>query len=103
MDGVVLRCRGLSFAGVVTSDRRSSVEWKRAACYQPVALGGRMIMVRKRCGRCHNISYSLSARGRWVCPECGEDLTDAPLERPDRSTANIVPVRPPALEPHDLN
>ena len=60
-------------------------------------------MVRKRCGRCHNVSYSLSAKGRWICPQCGEDLTEAPLIVPDRSTANVIPLRSAALEPPDLN
>ncbi|MFO7318413.1 MAG: hypothetical protein LOD85_09455 [Clostridia bacterium] len=60
-------------------------------------------MVRKKCSRCENISYSLSAKGRWICPQCGEDLTDAPLLALDRSTARVLPVRSAELGPPDLN
>jgi len=60
-------------------------------------------MVRKKCSRCESVSYSLSAKGRWICPQCGEDLTGAPLLIVDRSTADVLPVRAPELEPPDLN
>lgn len=61
------------------------------------------MMVRKKCSRCDNVSYSLSAKGRWICPQCGEDLTSAPLLAVDRSTADVLPVRSAPLEPADLN
>lgn len=60
-------------------------------------------MVRKRCNRCLNLSYSLSAKGRWICPICGEDLTDAPVMLPDRSTANVLPVQCAELDRSSLN
>lgn len=64
---------------------------------------GRIDMVRKKCGRCDNVSYSLSDKGRWICPACGEDLTEAPVMRLDRSTANVIPMQCSELEPHDFN
>lgn len=60
-------------------------------------------MVRKKCSRCDNVSYSLSAKGRWICPSCGEDLTSEPLWVVDRSTAGVLPVKGARTGPADLN
>lgn len=60
-------------------------------------------MLRKRCSRCRKLSYSLSAKGRWICPDCGEDLTDVPVMVPDRSTADVIPVQCADPDPPSLN
>lgn len=60
-------------------------------------------MVKKRCRKCQKVSYSLSAKGRWICPGCGEDLGDVPLMRQDKSTAGILPVSGGPIETAELN
>jgi len=37
-------------------------------------------MIRKYCPVCDEYSYSSSPYGEWLCPTCGEDLTDVPAE-----------------------
>lgn len=49
-------------------------------------------MVRKRCRHCQQTSYSLSASGAWICPHCGQDITDQPVQRPDRATHGLLPL-----------
>lgn len=60
-------------------------------------------MFRKRCGECHKVSYSLSEKGRWICPGCGLDISNAPLLARETSTANILPVTGSALQGAELN
>ncbi len=38
-------------------------------------------MVRKECTRCQRSSFSCMEEGTWLCPVCGEDLTDNPFYR----------------------
>jgi len=33
-------------------------------------------VVKKLCPECHKASYSVQEGGEWLCPHCGEDLTD---------------------------
>lgn len=49
-------------------------------------------MVKKQCGRCGKVSYSLSAKGRWICPGCGADLAHQPTLAQDSSTSRVLPV-----------
>ena len=37
-------------------------------------------MVKKVCKKCGASSYSASEKGKWICPECGEDLTEEKAE-----------------------
>lgn len=36
-------------------------------------------MYRKICDRCDRPSYSSSEIGKWICPECNNDLTRNPF------------------------
>lgn len=60
-------------------------------------------MFRKQCGRCGKTSYSLSAKGRWICPGCGADLSSEPCLARETSTAGILPVAGSAIQEADLN
>lgn len=60
-------------------------------------------MFKKKCRRCNKVSYSLSAKGRWICPQCGADLTGAPTMAQGTSTVNILPVRGEEATKIDLN
>ncbi|MFJ8070397.1 hypothetical protein ACIQZD_15795 [Peribacillus sp. NPDC096447] len=33
-------------------------------------------MYRKNCHTCHRASFSSAEYGKWLCPTCGEDLTE---------------------------
>ncbi len=33
-------------------------------------------MLRKDCPHCGKSSFSASDRGEWICPYCGEDISD---------------------------
>jgi ribosomal protein L37AE/L43A len=35
-------------------------------------------MYKKVCNRCVRNSYSSTETGRWICPSCGNDLTESP-------------------------
>lgn len=34
-------------------------------------------MVSKKCYWCNRSSFSASDKGVWICPYCGEDITEA--------------------------
>ncbi|MDQ0155558.1 hypothetical protein [Robertmurraya andreesenii] len=36
-------------------------------------------MYQKNCEICHRASYSSSEVGKWICPICGNDLTNQPF------------------------
>lgn len=36
-------------------------------------------MIRKCCPACGEHSYSSTPYGEWLCPTCGEDLTEEPF------------------------
>jgi ribosomal protein L37AE/L43A len=36
-------------------------------------------MYKKICNRCTRNSFSSSESGEWICPSCGNDLTQLPL------------------------
>jgi uncharacterized Zn finger protein (UPF0148 family) len=36
-------------------------------------------MYRKNCDRCFRPSFSSSEFGSWICPTCGNDLTEYPF------------------------
>ena len=61
------------------------------------------MVVKKQCRRCKKVSYSLSAKGSWICPHCGADLSRLPLIMRDASTANILPVSGAKVTGTDLN
>lgn len=60
-------------------------------------------MFRKQCEHCRKVSYSLSEKGRWICPGCGSDITGAPLLARETSTVNILPVAASAIQGAELN
>ncbi|PLT32599.1 hypothetical protein [Bacillus sp. V5-8f] len=33
-------------------------------------------MYQKNCGQCRELSFSSCESGEWLCPTCGNDLTD---------------------------
>ncbi|MBS3873229.1 MAG: hypothetical protein KGZ92_05625 [Firmicutes bacterium] len=33
-------------------------------------------MFHKRCAHCNGLSFSASSQGMWLCPYCGEDITE---------------------------
>ncbi len=38
-------------------------------------------MLKKTCPHCQNASFSATTLGGpWICPTCGEDITEVPLE-----------------------
>ena len=37
-------------------------------------------MVQKFCNTCHEYSFSACEHGTWICPICGRDLTEDPVE-----------------------
>lgn len=36
-------------------------------------------VVEKKCTHCDKPSYSSNQNGEWICPYCGEDMTDIPV------------------------
>lgn len=50
-------------------------------------------MVKKRCQLCDKMSYSLSPKGSWICPHCGEDITAQPVQYPDAATRRVLPLK----------
>lgn len=38
------------------------------------------LVVRKTCPGCRRNSYSATESGRWLCPYCGEDISEMPVE-----------------------
>ncbi|HEX6972173.1 MAG TPA: hypothetical protein VF234_08140 [Limnochordia bacterium] len=50
-------------------------------------------MVRKRCRLCEKLSYSLSPKGVWICPHCGEDITAQPVQYPDAASNRVLPLK----------
>jgi len=30
----------------------------------------------KKCGECDGLSYSCDKKGSWICPYCGEDISE---------------------------
>ena len=37
-------------------------------------------MVQKFCNTCHEYSFSAYEHGSWICPICGRDLAEDPVE-----------------------
>lgn len=50
-------------------------------------------MYRKNCNQCNESSYSCSEYGDWICPVCGNDLTDEPLYDPFSFERVFIPER----------
>lgn len=40
-------------------------------------------MVEKTCGNCKKPSYSSNYQGEWICPYCGIDMTNVPVNNED--------------------
>ena len=40
-----------------------------------------MIIYKKECPQCGGSSYSSSKKREWICPYCGEDLTNIYITR----------------------
>jgi len=61
-------------------------------------------MVKKHCRECRKVSYSISAKGVWICPHCAADITDQPAVRPAPCMARVLPIaRPVRIEAPLLN
>ena len=50
-------------------------------------------MVKKECRRCAQPCYSFYKKGIWICPHCGEDLTDEPVVPRSAATRYVLPIR----------
>lgn len=37
-------------------------------------------MVAKSCPKCGKTSHSAAEKGEWICPYCGFDLTELPID-----------------------
>ncbi|RIW36103.1 hypothetical protein D3H55_06500 [Bacillus salacetis] len=52
-------------------------------------------MFKKHCQRCSRPSFSSTETGEWLCPSCGNDLTDLPVHNPSsflQINQKIVPL-----------
>jgi ribosomal protein L37AE/L43A len=50
-------------------------------------------MYKKVCSRCTRSSFSSTELGDWICPSCGNDLTNSPFYASSLSVGNILPLR----------
>ena len=53
-------------------------------------------MYKKVCTRCTRSSFSSSEIGQWLCPSCGNDLTEAQFYKAatyHNITQNVLPIR----------
>ena len=52
--------------------------WKCERCYNDLVERGDKV-IEKTCIHCEKPSYSSNQNGEWICPYCGEDMTDIPV------------------------
>jgi ribosomal protein L37AE/L43A len=59
-------------------------------------------MYKKVCNRCTRSSFSSTEIGDWICPSCGQNITEAPLYTPILSHSDLIPLRK-KLEAYEKN
>ncbi|WP_236690380.1 hypothetical protein [Guptibacillus hwajinpoensis] len=47
-------------------------------------------MVEKTCEKCKKPSYSSNYQGEWICPYCGVDMTNIPVNNEDYMNEQVM-------------